>query len=124
MSYSLAFINEMKNQLEEELSTIEQDLEGVSTPDVNDHVAGDYAPTFQHSDEMGDENSTLADDLDAHAVNVDVTATLEARKAEVEKALQAIDDGDYGTCANCSQDISEERLRANPAATLCMSCAA
>ncbi|MCW1929718.1 MAG: TraR/DksA C4-type zinc finger protein [Candidatus Kerfeldbacteria bacterium] len=123
MSHTLDFINEMQLALEQELQTLNKDLSSVSSPDVGDHVAGDYAPIYKHSDEVGDENSTLADDLDAHAVNVDVTATLEARKAHVEQAIAALEAGTYGVCAKCEQDISEERLMANPAALLCMSCA-
>lgn len=124
MSHSLAFINEMKQQLDAELEVLHQDLADVAVVDTSDHVAGKYAPQFHHSDELGEENSTLAEDFADHALNVDVTSTLGKREEEVVSALQAIQDGEYGVCASCSQDIPEDRLRANPAAAVCISCAA
>ena len=42
--------------------------------------------------------------------------------AEVEAALERMDAGDYGTCANCGAAIERDRLEALPYATLCMDC--
>ena len=42
--------------------------------------------------------------------------------AEVEAALQRMDEGTYGVCANCGQAIERDRLEALPYATLCMDC--
>lgn len=39
-------------------------------------------------------------------------------------ALYLIETGDYGFCQSCGEDIELNRLRANPAATLCVSCQA
>lgn len=41
---------------------------------------------------------------------------------EVEAALERMDAGEYGTCANCGAAIERERLEALPYATLCMDC--
>ena len=43
---------------------------------------------------------------------------------QIKRALVHIDDGSYGTCNKCGEDIAEERLRALPFAELCISCAA
>ena len=43
--------------------------------------------------------------------------------AEIDAALKGIDDGTYGTCANCSKEIAQERLEAYPWASLCIDCA-
>jgi DnaK suppressor protein len=40
--------------------------------------------------------------------------------AEIEAALERIDDGTFGTCAACGQPIGPERLDAVPYATLCI----
>ncbi len=40
--------------------------------------------------------------------------------AEVNAALKRIDDGSYGTCAACGQEIATERLEARPWASLCI----
>jgi RNA polymerase-binding protein DksA len=42
--------------------------------------------------------------------------------AEIDEALQRIEDGTYGTCTNCGKEIPAERLEARPWATLCIEC--
>ena len=39
---------------------------------------------------------------------------------QVDAALQRIDDGTYGLCETCHDDIEPERLRADPLLTLCL----
>ena len=41
---------------------------------------------------------------------------------EIDRALEKIDDGTYGKCERCGQEIPQERLDAVPYATLCVSC--
>ena len=41
---------------------------------------------------------------------------------ECHHALQRIDEGDYGCCAACGEEIELNRLMANPVALLCVSC--
>jgi RNA polymerase-binding transcription factor len=43
--------------------------------------------------------------------------------ADVERALEKLEDGTYGICDSCGEPIGEERLEAIPSATLCISCA-
>jgi DnaK suppressor protein len=40
----------------------------------------------------------------------------------VRDALNRIAEGDYGTCLQCEEEISQKRLQAVPWATLCISC--
>ena len=42
--------------------------------------------------------------------------------ANVREALSRIEDGAYGTCLHCEEEISEKRLRAVPWADLCIAC--
>jgi len=41
----------------------------------------------------------------------------------VEAALQALDEGTYGTCVTCGNPIAPERLEALPWSTQCIDCA-
>ena len=41
---------------------------------------------------------------------------------KVEKALVRIDDGSFGTCADCGEDIADKRLEARPVAKFCIDC--
>ena len=66
----------------------------------------------------GDESvQSLIQDLDQAEASRDLSElrTLEAARARM-------DDGTYGICSNCGQDIGFERLRANPAAERCIQC--
>ncbi len=49
---------------------------------------------------------------------------LRAEAAQIRAALARIENGTYGTCANCGAEIGAERLEAQPVATRCIKCAA
>jgi DnaK suppressor protein len=61
--------------------------------------------------------ASLISDLDQADASRDLSElrTLDAARAR-------IDEGSYGICSNCGQDIGFERLRANPAAERCIQC--
>ena len=40
----------------------------------------------------------------------------------IDEALQRVDQGTYGTCDECGQEIAEARLSAVPFALLCLEC--
>ncbi|MBO9422470.1 TraR/DksA C4-type zinc finger protein [Labrenzia sp. R4_2] len=41
----------------------------------------------------------------------------------IEAALKRLDDGDYGYCVDCGEDIAAKRLEVDPAAAFCIRCA-
>lgn len=47
-----------------------------------------------------------------------------ARLAEVEAALQRIEEGGYGVCGRCGGEIADNDLEADPLARLCRQCRA
>ena len=47
---------------------------------------------------------------------------LRQRLIDLVAALQRIEKGTYGLCAQCGRDIPPERLEAVPAASLCIKC--
>lgn len=50
--------------------------------------------------------------------------SIAAALAEVERALEKVGEGTYGSCDACGQPIGPERLEAMPSATLCVTCSA
>jgi len=42
---------------------------------------------------------------------------------QLKAALHRLDEDNYGICAGCGEDISEQRLDAIPETTLCVNCA-
>lgn len=41
---------------------------------------------------------------------------------EMDSALRKLDDGTYGTCSRCNEDIDEDRLKVVPFAEFCIRC--
>lgn len=81
-------------------------------------------------DETGELVSGSADqhpaDTATETVDREIDYTLEEHDerllAEIDAALERIDDGTYGICVNCGAQIAPERLEAMPWATLCIDC--
>jgi RNA polymerase-binding transcription factor DksA len=81
----------------------------------------DGADTANIDDEHDPEGSTIAYERAL------VTAMIDAARAELEeleRAQTAVHEPGYGTCRACGRPIGTERLRARPAATTCVECAA
>ena len=68
-------------------------------------------------DEMDVARSTA--DAEAHASLIERS---EDRLRLIDQALARVDNGTYGTCAECGEDIPIERLKALPFALLCVDC--
>lgn len=49
--------------------------------------------------------------------------SLAASIADIDHALEKLDEGSYGTCDDCGEPIPEARLEALPASALCVGCA-
>jgi RNA polymerase-binding protein DksA len=50
-------------------------------------------------------------------------ALVEREIASVKRALGRIEDGTYGDCIRCGEEIAPARLEARPEAALCIDCA-
>ncbi len=51
-----------------------------------------------------------------------LSESLESRLVVIDLALTRLEDGSYGICADCNQEIPPRRLQALPFATLCVAC--
>lgn len=58
-----------------------------------------------------------------HGLNATLLENEEQLTADVRAALVRIDEGTFGVCENCNQDIAQERLAAMPFALHCVVCA-
>jgi len=47
----------------------------------------------------------------------------EEHLTEIDAALARVEEGTYGTCAGCGQQIAPERLEVRPTAATCVACA-
>lgn len=71
-------------------------------------------------DEHDPEGSTVAFEREQLAA---LRAVAQQHLDEIDAALGRLDAGSYGSCLQCGQPISDERLAALPAAPLCVTCA-
>jgi RNA polymerase-binding protein DksA len=53
-------------------------------------------------------------------IDYSLEANSEQLLVQIAAALDRVDAGTYGTCANCGKPIAEERLEAMPWASLCI----
>ena len=61
-----------------------------------------------------------ADNIEELATNVPLVGEMQARRKEVEAALQRMEKSAYGKCEMCDEPIPFDRLEANPAARTCV----
>lgn len=78
--------------------------------------------------DMTTQNGNIPDPNDRATVESDRNFELRIRDRErklmnkVEEALGRIDDGSYGICDGCGEEIAEKRLEARPVAKFCIDC--
>jgi DnaK suppressor protein len=47
---------------------------------------------------------------------------LKEKQTQIEEAIQRLENGKFGICAHCGEDIKVDRLRAKPYAKYCIKC--
>lgn len=107
---------ELKEALLQEKATLEESLSRIAKPT---DTKGDYQTSFENIGTDREDNTT---EVEEYTDNLPVELTLEKKLHDIMNALKRIENGSYGSCANCNQEIPVERLRANPAATTCVKC--
>ena len=83
------------------------------------HVPVDPVTPVSFGKRVGDGTTEAVDRL----TKVGTARELEASLADVERALEKIDDGTYGLCDVCGEPIGDARLEARPWSVLCVRCA-
>ena len=79
-------------------------------------------------EDMTLDSNDLPDEMDLASSEYLQSFTFRLRGREkvfldkIEKALRKIEDGSFGTCEECSEEISIKRLEARPETTLCIRC--
>lgn len=77
---------------------------------------------------LGFSQEDLADEIDLASSEADQSLNLRLRDRErvllkkIERTLQKIDEGEFGICERCGEEISAKRLEARPVTDLCIRC--
>jgi RNA polymerase-binding protein DksA len=83
--------------------------------------------TAETTSDPGDHNQDPADiasETLERAKDLSILIGMEAKMADIERALERLEAGTYGICEACGQPIGEARLEAWPAARFCRACQA
>jgi DnaK suppressor protein len=78
--------------------------------------------------EFFNDDASYADSVDQAAADSDKTVAMQMKNRDhftvlqIDQALRRIEDGNFGTCQRCSEDIAEARIKAFPFTTLCIDC--
>ncbi len=76
------------------------------------------------------DDESYSDSLDQAAADVDKSLNLQMKNrermllAQIDEALRRIENGNFGECRQCGEQIAEARIRAFPFTTLCIDCKA
>lgn len=109
-------LDELKESLFKEKAELKENLSRIAKP-VDDK--GDYKTSFEDIGTDRDDNTT---EVEQYADTLPVEITLEKKLQAVIEALEKMENGTYGICAECGESIEVERLRANPSARRCIKC--
>ena len=99
--------------LEERRRELQQELASLT------EVPRDPMAAVSFGKRIGDGTTEAVERLNKVGTANSIAVTL----ADVERALEKLQEGTYGICDSCGEPIGEERLEAIPWATLCISCA-
>lgn len=66
---------------------------------------------------------TRMEAIQAQSISAAGKARLRKRLPQIARALEAIQEGTYGTCTSCGSDIQRGRLEIRPESRRCVACA-
>ncbi len=106
-----------KEVLQKELSELENEIKNIAS--INPSNPLDWEPKAPDLNNSEADRNEVADRLEGFKTDNAIEEQLEIRIQEIREALQSIEEGTYGKCSVCGEDIEEDRLEANPAAKTC-----
>ncbi|WP_415645253.1 TraR/DksA family transcriptional regulator [Stackebrandtia soli] len=74
------------------------------------------------ADSAGDDQVDSGTKTVEREQEISLANSVRDRMIQVERALERLDEGDYGICEKCKKPIPAARLAAFPSATLCVNC--
>jgi DnaK suppressor protein len=103
---------EARTRLEQERASLRSDIAALA--------ADNQAP----QDDAGIGNHLADDATEVFARERDMALRSNSQEllVQVEAAIKRMDEGRYGTCARCGQQIAPDRLEALPYAIYCITC--
>ncbi len=77
---------------------------------------------------INNEESFYSDSVDQASADTGKSLVVQIKNrnhiilAQIDGALKRMDQGNFGQCERCDEEITEARMKANPSTTLCIQC--
>ena len=84
---------------------------------------GDVAEQTVELDQARVGRLSRMDALQSQAMSKETGRRRRSKLLQIEAALRRIEEGEYGYCQECGEDIAPARLEVDPSALLCIQCA-
>ena len=81
----------------------------------------DRSPVALEQDSVG--RLSRIDAMQVQAMALAQGRRRQAERSDIDAALRRIDDGEFGSCQKCGNDVAPARLEHNPSAATCIECA-
>jgi DnaK suppressor protein len=109
-------LENIAKQLRDQLSESEQEIEQL------DEQIRDFGETAELAEGADNHPGDDSDRLSEQERLLTIRGQLAARKSDVERALEKVDDNAFGVCERCGQEIPVGRLEVLPFARYCVEC--
>ncbi|GEM_PF-477985 len=90
--------------------------------DAFGYLHSDGLGTTTEYEYYGNHPADIASETFEHESNLALEMNLRRQLQSTDDALRRMDEGSYGFCSNCGEEIPLERLEALPQANLCIKC--
>ena len=104
-----------RDELKQLLLTRRKELQRQMTQNLDNLAPSDSGDSVSQDDDARLKNQTREVDGALTAMDAD-------ELARIDRALEAMDDGEYGVCVVCGKDIPFERLKIEPMTQHCVGC--
>ena len=102
-----------RDELKQLLLTRRKELQRQMTQNLDNLAPSDSGDSVSQDDDARLKNQTREVDGALTAMDAD-------ELARIDRALEAMDDGEYGVCVVCGKDIPFERLKVEPMTQHCI----
>ena len=108
---------EIKQKLEQELRTAAARLRHMAGAAALEELLGPTGEHWSYADEVDEIQAN-----ERREIGFATRELLVERVNALSAALDRLNDGEYGTCVECGEDIAPARLRALPEVQTCVRC--
>jgi len=93
---------------------------------MREEVLAEADKAYEASQSLGKDGVPDIGDMSSNSYNQEVLMNLSeaqrGRVRDIDAALERIDQGEYGFCARCEEEISARRMEVRPFSRYCVEC--